>query len=250
MKEKPGARSGASAKPKAKAQSSATGKDGPQTKPSQTKATTAPAKDVGHGLRERALELHRILRDGRVYRSPLSTEDFLARVERVVSEEAANVEAGRVDPSLALLAMPVSLLSALGEHVPTMSWDYEFGYEAFFESLGTLLGASGRQFAWGRPQAAGRGSAPRPASAREPYEYTLDGQTFRLRPADDAEVHPQDYARILKDLQDALRPNGLMLYDPVTGDQSGVLVLIPRAAEASLRTVLVAANDPRAAEFY
>jgi hypothetical protein len=196
-------------------------------------------QDAGHALRERALELHRILTEAHVYRSPPSDDDFLRRVERVISDEAANVQAGRVDRNLALLAIPVSVLCALGDLAPTMSWDYEFGYEALFELLEALFCKSGRAFAWGRA-----------AGAREQYEYTLDGRPFVLQAADDTEVHPRDYQKILKDLQDALRPNGLMLYDPETGDQSGLLVLIPQAAEARLRSVLVAANDPRAAEFY
>jgi hypothetical protein len=84
-------------------------------------------------LRRRSLDFHRALKESGVYCGQVSEADFLERVESHLSQRARNVAQGIEGLRLTLLSLPVGLLYSLLDRVPAMAWDYEFGYEGFFE---------------------------------------------------------------------------------------------------------------------
>lgn len=209
-------------------------------KPAEAKASGGDAA-YERGLRERALAFHRVLADHGVYSATPSEQDFLARIEPTIRETATLVASGRWNADLELLSLPVSLLPKIEDCVPTISWDYEFGLESLFEDLGPMFQKAGSTFTWKRVE--GKGD-------RDRYECALDGRAISLEPADPVEIDFGDFDRIVKDIESALAPKAKKLYQAVTGDQSGRLLVIPTKSEAALREILVCGEDPRAEEFY
>jgi hypothetical protein len=176
--------------------------------------------DPGQALRQHGLELHRVMSDNGVYRRSVSDESFLAYVDATLGEAAGSVGDSKESHELALLSLPIALLHDLHEVVHMMTWDYEFGLDSLFESLAGLFDGS-----------------------------PLAGQRFSLHALDSVEVAPGDYTKIVSNLERVLAPD-FKLYEPATGDQSGMMLLIPSRAEAPLRELLIAADDPRAEALY
>ncbi|HXU05860.1 MAG TPA: hypothetical protein VN903_33130 [Polyangia bacterium] len=190
-------------------------------------------------LRARALAFHRVLADQGVYSAVVSEDEFLAKVGPTILETATSVAKGQENGSLELLALPVTLLYTIKDWVPTIEWDYEFGLDSLFEDLGPMFEKAGSSFTWKRVE-----------GDRDRYEYTLDGQALAIEPSDPVEIDFRDFAVIVKEIEGVLAPKAKKIFQPVTGDQSGRLLVIPTSSEAALREILIAGDDPRAEEFY
>jgi hypothetical protein len=208
-------------------------------KPARARKPDATAYE--RGLRERALAFHRVLADHSVYSAPVSEQDFMTRVGPTIDETTRLVANGQWNADLELLSLPVSLLDKIGDWVPTISWDYEFGLEGLFEDLGPLFEKAGSSFTWKRVDGAGDGGR---------YEYTLDGRALAIEPADPVEIDFRDFAGMVKEIESVLALKAKKLYQAVTGDQSGRLLVIPAKSETALREILISGDDPRAEEFY
>jgi hypothetical protein len=218
-----------------------------RTKPKKPARARKPATAggdtaaYGRALRERALAFHRVLADHGVYSAAVSEQEFLARVGPAIDETATSVANGKQSADLELLGLPVTLLFKIEDWVPTVSWDYEFGLDSLFEDLGPMFEKSGSTFTWKRVKGPGD---------RDRYEYTLDGRALAIEPSDPVEIDFGDFVSIVKDVETALAPRARKLYQPVTGDQSGRLLVIPTKSEEALREILISGDDPRAEEFY
>jgi hypothetical protein len=86
-------------------------------------------------LSERALNLHRVLSDRKVYLRDISETEFFQRVNDLIETDAESISTGQGAPWLTLLMFPAYLLLYLKEVVYFQSWDTEDGIDGYFESL-------------------------------------------------------------------------------------------------------------------
>lgn len=196
-------------------------------------------KEYRRQLRNHALMFHHALLEGGVYISPLGEKEFLSRIDEEISLCAKNIEKNIEDLELALLGLPVELIMAVDDVVPCANWDYESGYKGFFEDLDELFSKINWKVDWEHE----------PATST--LKLTLNNQTWSIENVKHiAEVDGEVYSQIMDHLNSALNKHGKELYEAVTGDQTGLLVLIPTSAREMLADYLISGNDPRAMSFY
>jgi hypothetical protein len=58
------------------------------------------------------------------------------------------------------------------------------------------------------------------------------------------------YEKIMGPLNDTLTEQGEVLYDAVTGDQTGLLILMPSTSPRIIKDFFIEVHDPRAELFY
>lgn len=196
-------------------------------------------KEYRSQLRNHALRFHHALLEGGVYISPLGEKEFLSRIDEEISLCAKNIEKNIEDLELALLGLPVDLIMAVDDVVPCANWDYESGYKGFFEDLDDLFSKINWKVDWEHE----------PATST--LKFTLNNQTWSIENVKHiAEVDGDVYAQIMEHLNSALSNHEKELYEAVTGDQTGLLVLIPIRARELLADYLISGSDPRATSFY
>ena len=190
-------------------------------------------------LQQRALSFHRALEEGELYSAKISEAEFLERVDDPLSRRAKNVVQGIEELPLTLLSLPVGLVYSLLDLLPAITWDYEFGYEDLLGELKTLFDKASQRFSWEYDL------------ERSILDYALNNHSWSMTDLTlHDEVDPLNYLEIRDNLSRPLRMLGLTLYDATTGDQTGMLILMPVEAVGMLKDHLISIEDPRAEWFY
>lgn len=195
--------------------------------------------EVLEALRAHALKFHKALVKGKIYTTNLKKEEFFDRICAELSGTARYIVEHNGDLELHKLNLPVSLRNELEDVLAYANWDYEACYDGFFDDLTRLFSRSAHAFKWEYD----------PGSSQ--LIYALDGHSWtidnlRLR----AEVDFEVYEKIMSPLNDALKEHGQVLYDAVTGDQTGLLILMPSASPGIIKDFFIEVHDPRAEIFY
>jgi hypothetical protein len=195
--------------------------------------------EVFETLKQHALNFHHVLKQGRVYSAEITETEFLARVDDRLSGRAKNVVQGIEGFELTRLSLPVGLIYSLFEVVPVATWDYEFSYARFFQDLEKLFSRTRYSFSWAYD------------ARQSELHYSLDDQTWSIENlALTEDLDPIVYLEIHQKLSDYLSGRGQLLYDATTGDQTGMLILVPAGAATMLADYLIAVDDPRSEWFY
>ncbi len=190
-------------------------------------------------LTEHALNFHNALVAGEVYISPLTREEFLNQTQQHLSRTARNIARGSGNFELAHFSLPYFLIFDLKDWLPVTGWDYEFGYEAFLQDLEKLFEKIGRPFSW----------SYNPTLKLLQYELS-DIKWGTLIEKWEYYIDPRIYLEIEGNLTDGLEDQDLTLYDITTGDQTGMLAVIPIAAIPLIQDYWISVQDPRSNWFY
>jgi hypothetical protein len=195
--------------------------------------------EILESLRQQAVKFHQALIDGKVYVKNIDKQEFLFRIDKLVDDNAERIVENVEGLELSTLALPVNLLYVLEDVLPFAIWDYEFGYDGFFDDLNKLFSKTSHIVEWGYDSEASQ------------LKYSLDNQTWTINNLEHtAEVDPEIYSEILDNINNYLQKQDEILYAAVTGDQTGLLILVPSNSLENLKDFLISNDDPRASMFY
>lgn len=98
---------------------------------------------------ERAMAFHRAMMAAKAYTMPVEETTFLEIASPIIHgsiRSALDMERGILD--MAVLYLPSQLVGRLRDKVLYYSWDFEFGYEAYFSGLERVLGQTDIDLEW------------------------------------------------------------------------------------------------------
>jgi hypothetical protein len=191
-------------------------------------------------LQQHVLGFHQVLAGAGVYQTPIGKAGFVSRTSNKVSNWAQRMAKGDCGLIGGVLLLPGSLLFNLSDVVRTLRWDFEFGYRPLLENLRELLERASLSFDWEfDPQQA-------------TLSFSISSQTWVITDLDiDDHVEPEQYNCIHQALSDYLKQHELCLYDEaLTGDQTGLIVLMPLKAVNEISRYLISESDPKVKLLY
>jgi hypothetical protein len=194
---------------------------------------------IRNELRNHALKFHQALVDGKICIKQIDPEDFLTRIADDLSLTTKYVMQKNDELEFYKLSMPVIFLYNLQDILAFSNWDYEFCYDGFFNDLNQLFSQTKHKSEWAYD------------AKLLQLKYSLDEQVLIFENlALNDEVDPIVYDNILRLVNETLKEQGEILYEATTGDQTGLLVLMPVNAQNLIKDYLISVSDPRAQLFY
>jgi len=187
---------------------------------------------------QRLQRLHRALEESKAYVKPVSSQKFMEKADR----EAANhlerwLKTKEALDSL-LISAPIGALASLKRWLAYFNYDYEFGYKKFFQRLSGALEKFSIDLQWEYDE------------LHAQYEVRLGDASWSIEArSESADVGEALYVQ-LSDITAWLVEQGLVWKDIVSGDQTGIILLLPVGYSVELDELLPGYEDPRTSLFY
>ncbi len=196
-------------------------------------------QEVINILRDHSLKFHQAMIDGKIYTTQISQEEFLSKVSDELSDTAKRVVENHENIETSKLVLPLSLYFELNDSIAHSQWDYEFCYDGFFNKLTKLFHKTKFNLEWQYDEKALQ------------LKYSLNNhfwaiENLHLKDEVDFEV----YDNILNQLNNYLKEHGFVLYESVTGDQTGLMIFMPIDSPEIIKDFLIDVHDSRASVFY
>ena len=190
-------------------------------------------------LHDHARDFHQVLISGNIYTTNIEEKFFLSRVKDELSRIANYTIENNGDLEVYKLNLPVWLINKLSDVVSYSIWDYEFCYDGFFDGLAELFKKTKFKFKWQYDKTTLQ------------LEYSLDNHSWVIENLHlSNEVDFEIYNNILNQVNTYLNKQGFVLYEAVTGDQTGLMIFIPIDSPEIIKDFLISIDDSRASKFY
>lgn len=193
-------------------------------------------------LQRYLLGFYRTLVATQVFTGSLSEAEFLVLVEPALVERTSRLfqqEPPLVKLETTLLGLPGDLFYQLKKHVNFFSFDYEFGYQAFFEGLAQALDSTPFTLTWSYNE------------AKQALHFAIDDASWTLAnvPRATAELDIPFY-ELLEDAKRYLTLEGWHWFAMTTGDQTASVLILPLQPAMALRQYLPDYDDRRTQLLY
>jgi HEAT repeat protein len=187
-----------------------------------------------------ALGFHQALVESEAYQQAVSEAEFIDRAHEQIAKRVQTVMRNDSNAALdlTLLALPEHLIYRIQDTLLHLSYDYEFGYRAFFEELEKVLARTSLSFHWEFDQ------------KKHELSYMIHKRAWILENIGlESELDTPFYTQ-LKQIAEYLGDLGWSWCDYAGGDQVARILLVPTLNITSLRKYLVLGNDARMKLFY
>lgn len=189
-------------------------------------------------LRDHAINFYIAMSEAKAFTKPISQEIYLQTISKELSEYAQRITTIK-ELERAKLWIPHTLLYFLSDFIVFGGWDYECGYEGFFDTLKSMLDQTALRFSWQHDYAT---DLAQYGFHDHSWEITLPGLYL--------DVDYEFAGPISNNIEDYLKQHGLSFYYPTTGDQTVSVLLVPLGSDEFLTDYLIKYSDPRSHLFY
>jgi len=145
-------------------------------------------------------------------------------------QRAANIIEDIETMETVLRTLSIGLLYNLSDTVLMVTWDSELGGIHFFKKLSSLFQQTPFELEWRYDEEHGN------------LVFSIDSVTWSVQCEDlnsvDLYINPITYSKIDPIVFDYLEQQGWKLYRPFTGDQTGIILMVPISAISELRKYL------------
>lgn len=186
----------------------------------------------------RLQRLHRALEESKAYVKPVSQQRFMEKADREAAEHLKRWMKAKEALDSLLVSAPIDALASLKRWLAYFHFDYEFGYKSFFQRLNGALEKFSIDLQWEYNE------------SHTQYEIRLGDACWSIEaPSESTDVGEALYAQ-LSDITAWLADHGLVWKDIVSGDQTGIILLLPAGYSVELDELLPGLEDPRTSLFY